>query len=88
VARRPCVDGPGSGNPYDMTAELLSALVLCASVVVTLVAALQQARHERRRAEALDERWAPRPGRAVLDAATDERQAVSSGSRSGSSRVG
>ena len=52
------------------TAELLSAVVLCASLVVTLVASLQQARHERRRAVALDERWAPQPGKAILDSAT------------------
>jgi len=50
-----------------MSVELLSALVLCASLVVTLVASLQQARHERRRADALDERWAPQRGEAILD---------------------
>jgi hypothetical protein len=41
-----------------MSVELLSALALCASLVVTLATSLQQARHERRRAAALDERWA------------------------------
>jgi hypothetical protein len=56
-----------------MTAELLSAIVLCASLVVTLVASLQQARHERRRADALSERWAARPGAAILDPATSSR---------------
>jgi hypothetical protein len=51
------------GEHRDMTAELLSALVLCASIVVTLVARLQQARHERRRAAALDELYATRATR-------------------------
>jgi hypothetical protein len=50
-----------------MTVELLSALVLCASLVVTLVASLQQARRERRRADALDERWAAHLGETIPD---------------------
>jgi hypothetical protein len=69
-----------------MTVELLSALVLCASLVVTLVASLQQARHERRRADALDERWAGQPGEAILDSAIRKDQALSVSSRSLSPR--
>jgi hypothetical protein len=59
-----------------MSVELLSALVLCASLVVTLVASLQQARHERRRADALDaELYATLAAREARDASSATRVA-------------